>query len=68
LIRDITILRNLLNVADYQVDILICGEQRMKTINSDFRNKTSATDILSFPTAEVSSFLSFCIYYYDIIS
>ncbi len=31
------------------LNLLLCGDQRIKTINRDFRNKNKVTDVLSFP-------------------
>lgn len=35
-----------------RVSMLICGDTRIKKLNSEFRNKDKITDVLSFPSAE----------------
>lgn len=34
------------------VSLLICGEKKIKELNSDHRNKDKVTDVLSFPSFE----------------
>lgn len=34
------------------VSVLICGNDRMKKLNSSFRNKDRVTDVLSFPASD----------------
>ncbi len=34
------------------VSLLICGDARIKKLNSDYRNKNKVTDVLSFPSIE----------------
>ena len=34
------------------IDLLFCGDTKMKSINNDFRNKNKTTDVLSFPLYE----------------
>src|SRR5208283_3189324 len=38
----------------WDVSILLCGDERMTALNSRYRGKTSATDVLSFPADEGS--------------
>jgi len=38
-----------------QLDIQFCSEAKIRTLNKDWRKKSASTDILSFPTNEVSS-------------
>lgn len=35
-----------------QLNLLICGDQKIKTINREFRQKNKITDVLSFPAQE----------------
>lgn len=35
-----------------ELDVHFCGDKKMKTLNSDFRNKDKTTDVLSFPVFE----------------
>ena len=35
-----------------ELDVLFCGDTRIRTINRDFRNKDKTTDVLSFPSFE----------------
>ncbi|MFL5785737.1 MAG: rRNA maturation RNase YbeY [Bacteriovoracaceae bacterium] len=36
----------------YQVSLLICGDNRIRILNRDYRNKDRPTDVLSFPSHE----------------
>ena len=36
----------------FSIDLLFCGDNKMKTINSSFREKAKTTDVLSFPLYE----------------
>lgn len=36
-------------IKSIQVSLLICGEQKIKKLNRDFRHKDKVTDVLSFP-------------------
>jgi len=36
------------------VSVLLTSDEKIKTLNRDFRRKNKATDVLSFPAAEVS--------------
>ena len=36
----------------YQVDISVCGSDKMARLNANFRKKSTPTDVLSFPTPE----------------
>jgi rRNA maturation RNase YbeY len=37
----------------YQVDIAVCGADKMAQLNGSYRKKRAATDVLSFPTPEI---------------
>jgi len=37
----------------YECALLACDDARIKTLNADFRDKDSATNVLSWPTAEL---------------
>jgi probable rRNA maturation factor len=37
------------DIESIQVSLLICGEQKIRKLNKDFRNKDKVTDVLSFP-------------------
>jgi probable rRNA maturation factor len=39
-------------VTSIRVSILLCGEAKIKKLNSDYRNKDKVTDVLSFPSYE----------------
>lgn len=36
----------------YMVSLLICGDQKIRTLNRDYREKDKVTDVLSFPAHE----------------
>jgi probable rRNA maturation factor len=36
----------------FQVSLLLCGDQRIRKLNHDYRNKDKPTDVLSFPAHE----------------
>ncbi len=36
----------------YQVSLLLCGDERIRKLNHDYRNKNKATDVISFPAYE----------------
>lgn len=36
----------------FKISVLLCGEAKIKKLNSDYRNKDKITDVLSFPTFE----------------
>lgn len=40
------------SIKSIQVSLLICGEQRMRKLNHEFREKNKVTDVLSFPNHE----------------
>ena len=40
---------------DVEVAILACGDARITELNADFREKPTATNVLSWPAAELSS-------------
>lgn len=39
-------------VSSIRVSILLCGESKIKKLNTDFRGKNKVTDVLSFPSFE----------------
>lgn len=39
----------LLDYADYDLGILLCDDETMRTYNKKYRNKDNVTDVLSFP-------------------
>lgn len=40
------------NTTALKVSVLLCGEDKIKKLNRDYRNKDKVTDVLSFPTFE----------------
>jgi len=40
------------DIESIQVSLLICGEQKIRKLNRDFRHKDKVTDVLSFPIHE----------------
>ena len=52
--EDIDILRTVLNVRDFQVDVWFCSNVKIRELNQEHRDKNKATDVLSFPMLEVS--------------
>lgn len=40
------------NLTGVRVSVLLCGETKIKKLNSDYRNKNKVTDVLSFPAQE----------------
>ena len=42
-----------LGVADCEVGVLICSDQRIRALNQAYRGRDQATDVLSFPSGEV---------------
>lgn len=40
------------NTTAFKVSVLLCGEDKIKKLNRDYRNKDKVTDVLSFPTFE----------------
>ena len=41
-----------LNVERIHLSVLLCGEQKIKKLNAQHRNKNKVTDVLSFPAHE----------------
>lgn len=39
-------------VKSFELSLLICGDSKMKSLNSQFRGKNKTTDVLSFPQFE----------------
>jgi rRNA maturation RNase YbeY len=37
----------------YQVDVAVCGPEKMAKLNASYRKKKAPTDVLSFPTPEI---------------
>lgn len=54
-VSDLTLLRSLLKVPDFQVDVWFCSEDKIRELNRDYRNISRTTDILSFPLNEFTS-------------
>ncbi len=40
------------HLKNMEISILICGDVKIKKLNTDFRNKEKVTDVLSFPAHE----------------
>lgn len=40
------------NATAFKISVLLCGEDKIKKLNSEYRNKDKVTDVLSFPTFE----------------
>lgn len=40
------------NKVPYSLSVTLCGDQKMKALNSDYRDKDKTTDVLSFPLFE----------------
>lgn len=55
--EDLDIIRTILNVRDFEVDVWFCSNVKIRQLNDEFRHKSKATDILSFPITEVMTFL-----------
>jgi len=45
----VSTIRRLLNVADFDVDVWFCSDSKIRELNEEWREKSKATDILSFP-------------------
>jgi ssRNA-specific RNase YbeY (16S rRNA maturation enzyme) len=54
---DLNILRTILKVRDFQVDVTFCSLNRIKKLNQQFREKPQSTDVLSFSVQSVSDTL-----------
>lgn len=52
--EDIDILRSILKVRDFSVDVWFCSDEKIQTLNEDYRGKSKPTDILSFPITDFS--------------
>ena len=48
-------LRMMLPGGKYNITLMLCDDEYIKKLNSKFRNKNTATDVLSFPLLESSS-------------
>lgn len=55
--EDLDIIRTILNVRDFEVDVWFCSNVKIRQLNDEFRHKSKATDILSFPITEVITHL-----------
>eukprot|EP01033_Poteriospumella_lacustris_P002164 gene2164-1579_t len=52
--EDLDILRSILKVRDFSVDVWFCSDEKIQTLNEDYRGKSKPTDILSFPITDFS--------------
>jgi rRNA maturation RNase YbeY len=50
--EDLDILRTILKVRDFSVDVLFCTDAKICRLNRDYRDKLKPTDVLSFPITE----------------
>lgn len=48
----VSTIRRLLNVDDFDVDVWFCSDSKIRELNEEWREKSKATDILSFPANE----------------
>eukprot|EP01032_Pedospumella_encystans_P012578 gene12578-14544_t len=48
--RQAKLLLEILNVRDFELDILFCTEAKIRSLNQEWREKSESTDVLSFPT------------------
>src|SRR5258708_5448717 len=46
---------------EYELNVVIVSAERMKKLNTIYRDKTEATDILSFPLNETSGEIFMCL-------
>src|SRR4051812_36300373 len=46
---------------DYELSVAIVGEQKIRSLNRMYRDKDTATDILSFPLTKKSGEIFICI-------
>lgn len=53
--RDIETLRHIMGIQKFDLGIICVDNRKMQQINSLYRNKRSATDVLSFPLHQVTS-------------
>lgn len=56
--KDVNILRRLMNLERYDVSLLFVTNEYIATLNSNYRQVHSPTDVLSFPALEVFSALT----------
>ena len=47
-------IQKVLKVDDFAVDVWFCSNSKMRELNSEWRDKSKSTDILSFPVNDVS--------------
>jgi len=45
-------IKRLLGVPEFQVDVLVCSDNKIREMNDDWRGKSKSTDCLSFPANE----------------
>jgi hypothetical protein len=43
--RDIQMIKSILKIEDFQLDVLICSDSKMRALNSDWRGISSSTGI-----------------------
>ena len=43
-----------LDLDNWELSVLFCGNKYIKSLNTKFRNKNEATDVISFPLGEMS--------------
>lgn len=48
-------IKYILGVTEFKVDVLICSDIKMRSLNKEWRGKSKSTDILSFPANEFIS-------------
>lgn len=48
------ILRRLGRVGKVEVELLLVGDEKIKTLNKEYRGKNQSTDVLSFPASQTS--------------
>lgn len=50
-----------LRVSSYQLSLVLCGDRKIKTLNTKYRGKEKVTDVLSFPYDNKSGEVVICI-------
>jgi len=48
-------IQGVLGVSDFQVDIWFCSDSKIRELNGDWRGKSKATDVLSFPANDFTA-------------
>jgi len=46
---NVSSIKRILGVSDFKVDIWFCSDEKIRELNSEWREKSKATDVLSFP-------------------